>query len=69
MAKQKEIHAMVMSSDGQHIGRVVGPDRPCRMEGCTGATYPVRWPDGKLTNPCTKGMVFMGRIPLWRIMK
>lgn len=37
------------------VGRVVG-SRRCTLEGCTGKRLGVRWPDGRLTWPCTKGM-------------
>jgi hypothetical protein len=38
-------------------GRVVGT-RMCTTEGCRGTRYGVRWPDGKLTWVCGKGMSF-----------
>lgn len=37
-------------------GRATGTTYPCRMEGCTGVRVMVRWPDGKVTWPCSKGM-------------
>lgn len=30
--------------------------RPCRLEGCNGLRLPVRWKDGKVTYPCTRGL-------------
>ena len=40
--------------DGTTEGRVVGY-RDCTLEGCRGTRIGVRWPDGKLTWPCSKG--------------
>jgi hypothetical protein len=36
-------------------GRIVG-DRDCNLESCRGVRFAVRWPNGKLTWPCTRGM-------------
>jgi len=40
----------------QIVGKPTGSTRVCRLEGCTGRRMGVRWSDGKLTFPCTKGM-------------
>ena len=48
----------VLSSDGKIKGKLTGGSRSCGMEGCTGRTLGVRWEDGKLTFPCSKGMNF-----------
>lgn len=45
----------VVSRDGKTRGVVVGTRR-CQLSGCTGVCAGVRWPDGKLTWPCSKGM-------------
>ena len=38
----------------------------CRLEGCGGVRVAVRWPDGRVTYPCTKGMT--ERMPgIWQI--
>ncbi len=48
---------LVFSSDAESIGRVAtGVAIFCRMEGCTGRKYAVRWDDGRLTYVCTKGL-------------
>ena len=39
-------------------GELTGSSRLCSMDGCTGRRLGVRWPDGKLTWPCAKGMLF-----------
>ena len=58
----------VKSRDGRKTGRVVGKQSLCSLEGCTGVRVSVRWPDGKLTRPCTKGMtVENAGSGLWRI--
>jgi len=48
----------VRSRDGKQSGVCTGSSRPCRLEGCTGLRIGVRWGDGKVTYPCTKGMWF-----------
>lgn len=49
---------IVLSKDGKKKGKLTGGSRHCGMEGCTGKALAVRWEDGKLTYPCTKGMDF-----------
>jgi hypothetical protein len=39
-------------------GTTTGRTHRCDLEGCTGICIAVRWPDGKITWPCTKGMTF-----------
>lgn len=50
----------VISRDGKHNGHTTGGSRMCQLEGCTGRSIAVRWDDGKLTYPCTKGMTWNG---------
>jgi hypothetical protein len=38
-------------------GTLTGGFRNCQMEGCRGKRLGVRWDDGKLTFPCTHGML------------
>lgn len=38
-------------------GVVVGKGKPCNLESCGGWRVCVRWPDGKHTWPCSKGLV------------
>ena len=56
----------VQSRSGDVTGRVVGHGRPCQLEGCRGWTISVRWPDGHLTRPCSKGMAVVDT-DTWRI--
>lgn len=46
----------VYSRDGKLRGRLTGGDRCCQLEGCGGRRHGVRWPDGKMTWPCGKGL-------------
>lgn len=49
-----DLPEFVLSRDGKLKGEVIGVRR-CRLEGCTGRAFIVRWPDGKRTYPCGKG--------------
>lgn len=58
----------VVSRGGRIRGKVVGGPHRCRLSGCRGVTYSVRWPDGKLTRPCTEGMMVLNAGKgLWQI--
>lgn len=46
---------VVISRDNKTQGKVVGTRR-CTLEGCRAQRLGVRWPDGKITWPCKKGM-------------
>jgi len=46
----------VYARNGRSYGRITGGGDLCRLEGCTGVRVSVRWPDGKLTRPCSKGL-------------
>lgn len=37
-------------------GLSTGSTHRCRMAGCTGLRVTVRWKNGKVTHPCSKGM-------------
>ena len=49
---------VVVSRDGKERGLTTGGSYPCRLEGCRGMRIGVRWPDGRITYPCTMGMKF-----------
>lgn len=50
----------VISRDGSEQGRVVSTyGSPCRMEGCNGIRFGVRWPDGKLTRICSRSISYI----------
>lgn len=49
---------VVYSSSGDEQGVVAtGRPRVCTLEGCRGVRFAVRWQDGSLTYPCSKGLV------------
>jgi hypothetical protein len=56
----------ITSGTGNESGVPTGGTRTCQMEGCRGLLVGVRWPDGKLTWPCTKGMD-MSNAEAWKI--
>jgi hypothetical protein len=45
----------VYARNGRACGLAVG-SRPCNLESCRGTRYCVRWKNGKLTWPCSRGM-------------
>ena len=53
-----ELPNVVFSRDRNTKGKPTGGTRTCQMEGCRGQRIGVRWPNGKLTWPCSKGMDF-----------
>jgi hypothetical protein len=53
---------------GKDTGRVVGGYTPCQMEGCRGVRIFVRWPDGSLTKPCSRGLTFNFDKNMWYII-
>ncbi len=54
--KQPATPTTVLSQDGKQRGQATGGQFSCRLEGCTGQRITTRWPDGRITHPCTKGM-------------
>lgn len=46
----------VYNADGSIKGTAKPHGYRCQMDGCTGKRLVVKWPDGKVTRPCTKGM-------------
>jgi len=48
---------VVLSRDRNTRGRTTGGVRPCTLEACRGLRIGVRWPNGRLTWPCSEGMV------------
>ncbi len=55
----------ILSRDGKLTGITTGSQYLCRLHGCGGMRIAVRWPDGKHTFPCSKGIVAKGG--KWRI--
>lgn len=56
----------VLSRTGKGVGHLTGAHHRCQMEGCLGLRLTTKWRGGKITNPCTKGMVYGRRG--WRIL-
>ena len=56
----------ILSRDGKQRGVCTGGTKPCALTGCTGLRIYVRWPDKKLTYPCSKGMKTIND-GLWQI--
>lgn len=48
---------IVYSRDGSLRGEAKAPGYHCQLEGCRGLRLAVKWPNGKVTRPCTKGML------------
>jgi hypothetical protein len=46
----------VWSRSGETVGKTTGKTHRCRLEDCPGDRIAVRWPDGKITFPCSEGM-------------
>lgn len=52
-----EFPRAVLSRDGALRGTATGSTKRCQLAGCTGRRYFVRWPDGRYSWPCSKGIV------------
>ena len=59
--------SFIYNRDGTDKGTVTGTYTPCQMEGCRGRRVWVRWPDGKLTKPCSRGLEFDKGLNAWKI--
>lgn len=46
----------VFSRDGKKRGVTTGGKHHCGLEGCSGRRIAVRWYDGTITFPCSKGL-------------
>ena len=50
-------YRVIFSRSGNEFGVRTGGTRLCPLAGCNGLRIFVRWPDGRLTEPCTKGLI------------
>ena len=57
---------IVLTARGDIAGILTGGHHRCTLEGCTGLRLATRWPDGRITFPCTKGMDFDSYRWEWR---
>lgn len=48
-------------------GLLTGTGYRCRLEGCSGMRLGVKWPEGNLTWPCSKGLTQNADGKSWRI--
>jgi len=46
----------IISREGEHRGKATGTRFKCRLAGCNGMRITVKWPDGKVTFPCSRGL-------------
>ncbi len=46
----------VWDRPGKICGLTTGSVRGCALEGCRGPRVYVRWPDGHMTMPCSRGL-------------
>jgi hypothetical protein len=46
----------ILTRDASMEGKVISATRRCSMEGCLGIRLGVRWPNGRLTYPCSRGI-------------
>lgn len=54
--------AKILSRDGKEEGVILNEHSyRCRMEGCSGWRMSVRWSNGRLTFPCTRGCKVIGK--------
>lgn len=58
----------VISRDAKHTGETTGGHYHCTLECCKGDRIAVRWDNGRITFPCTKGMTLVNRGKVWKII-
>lgn len=47
----------IVSRDGKLEGAATGSTHACTLHGCRGVRITVRWPDGTISHPCSKGLL------------
>lgn len=62
-----EFPRFLRSRDGALKGEVTSSSRRCQLEGCNGRRLRVKWPDGSITYPCTKGLTGTEEEDTWKI--
>lgn len=58
----------VLNRDETKIGLTTGTTKRCTLEGCRGLRVAVRWPDGKLTWPCSRGLILTKTFGQYKII-
>ncbi len=56
-----------MSACGRYRGEFTGTRLVCSQKGCTGEKRTVRWSDGKITYPCSKGITWSAALNAFKI--
>jgi hypothetical protein len=56
---REDLPKFVLSRSGKARGKPTGAFYKCALESCTGTRVTVRWPDGRITRPCSRGMKFL----------
>ncbi len=59
---------VVWNRDKTEKGIATGSTRACRLSGCRSLNHGVKWPDGKTTYPCGKGIKYDIKSGEWQIM-
>lgn len=49
--------SLVYNRDGSEAGTATGGERKCQLDGCPSQRVGVRWPNGKMTWPCIRGLL------------
>jgi hypothetical protein len=63
----KTTYNQIISRDGKMTGTPTGASCRCNMEGCRGTRISIKWPNGKNTRPCTKGLELVSH-GVWKII-
>ena len=67
MAVGPRQYAVVYDRDGRECASRSGGVRPCQTRGCPGTRIFVRWPDGRISEPCTTRLA-QRRDGAWQIV-
>jgi hypothetical protein len=57
MPKGTKIYSRKTKGEKQKVGITTGAFHCCRLEGCPGTRVTVKWPDGRTTHPCSRGLL------------
>lgn len=68
MDEPKYVYSRRTKGEKVMRGVLTGSERHCQLEGCLGRRLGVRWPGGRMTWPCTKGMKIVQRGKAWQIL-
>ena len=51
-----KVYSRKIKGDRQTVGVTTGAFHPCRLACCGGVRVTVKWSDGCITHPCSKGL-------------